>query len=77
MAMATHLGVPFHAGLDEEIANFADSDVFRAILDQGCDPKEYERQYEASLREAERGSVQDYISESGNLVNLHSQVSHA
>ena len=71
-------GVAFNssefAGLEEEITQFAESDILRAILDQGCDPKEYERQYEASLREAERGSVQHYISESENLVSLHSQV---
>lgn len=66
----------FASGLDEEIKQFADSSILRAILDQGCDPKEYEQQYEASLREAERGSVQHYISESENLVSLHTQVMH-
>jgi len=55
------------------VGKFAGSDILRAILDQGCDPGEYERQYEASLREAERSSVQDYISESENLVSLHNQ----
>ena len=62
------------SGLDAEITQFADSDILRAILDQGCDPKEYEQQYEASLREAEKESVQHYISESDNLVSLHDQV---
>ena len=62
------------AGLEEQIQQFADSDVLRAILDQGCDPREYERQYESQLREAEQGSVQDYIAESENLVMLHDQV---
>ena len=62
------------AGLEEQIQHFADSDVLRAILDQGCDPREYERQYEGQLREAEQGSVQDYIAESENLVMLHDQV---
>ena len=62
------------AGLEEQIQHFADSDVLRAILDQGCDPREYERRYEGQLREAEQGSVQDYIAESENLVMLHNQV---
>jgi hypothetical protein len=43
-------------------------------LDQGCDPKEYGRQYESQLRQAELESIQDYISESDNLVTLHDQV---
>lgn len=37
------------------------------------DPREYSRQYEARLRQAEAASVQDYIAESGNLAALHSQ----
>ena len=62
-------------GLEEQIRQFADSDVLRAILDQGVDPKEYEHQYEAALREAEQGSVQDYIAEAENLVLLSEEVS--
>lgn len=54
-------------GLEEQIGRFADSDVLRAVLDQGVDPREYEHQYETALREAEQGSVQDYIAESENL----------
>ena len=48
--------------------------MLRAILDQGCDPKEYGRHYEARLRQAELESIQDYLSESDNLVTLHQQV---
>lgn len=49
------------------------SQVLRAILDQGCDPKEYGRQYEMRLRQAELESIQDYLAESDNLVLLHEQ----
>lgn len=62
------------AGLEDHIKQFAESDVLRAILDQGVDPKEYEHQYEAALREAEQGSVQDYIAESENLGLLSAEV---
>ena len=49
------------------------SQVLRAILDQGCDPKEYGQQYEMRLRQAELESIQDYLAESDNLVLLHEQ----
>lgn len=48
--------------------------MLKAILDQGCDPKEYGRQYEAKLRQAEVDSIDDYISETDNLVQLHEQI---
>ena len=48
--------------------------MLKAILDQGCDPKEYGRQYEAKLRQAELDSIEDYISETDNLVQLHEQI---
>lgn len=62
------------AGIEKEIEAFADSEVLRAILDQGVDPREYSRQYEAKLRQAEVASVQDYIAESDSLAELHSQI---
>ena len=110
------------AGIEKEIEAFGDSEVLRAILDQGAaggagggrrgralhcppaalaccacllvlaantppcylstclllagvDPKEYSRQYEARLRQAEVESIQDYIAESDSLAALHSQAS--
>ena len=61
-------------GVDDELDKYAGHEVLRAILDQGCDPKEYGRHYEARLRQAELESIQDYLSESDNLVTLHQQV---
>ena len=62
------------AGVDDELDRYAGHEVLRAILDQGCDPKEYGRHYGARLRQAELESIQDYLSESDNLVTLHQQV---
>ena len=62
------------AGVEDQLEHFANHDVLKAILDQGCDPKEYGQQYETKLRQAELESIQDYITESDNLVELHDQV---
>lgn len=62
--------------MEDELDKYAGHEVLRAILDQGCDPKEYGRHYEARLRQAELESIQDYLSESDNLVMLHEQVSN-
>ena len=67
---------PAAAGVEDELDRYAGHEVLRAILDQGCDPKEYGRQYEVRLRQAELESIQDYLSESDNLVTLHQQVLH-
>lgn len=61
-------------GLEDQLEAFADHEVLKAIMDQGCDPKEYGLKYEQKLREAELESIQDYIAESDNLVALHEQV---
>ncbi len=63
------------SGVEDELDTYAGHEVLRAILDQGCDPKEYGRHYEARLRQAELESIQDYLSESDNLVMLHQQAS--
>ena len=63
------------AGVEDQLELFANHEVLKAILDQGCDPKEYGQQYETKLRQAELESIQDYITESDNLVELHEQVS--
>ena len=61
--------------MEDELDRYAGHEVLRAILDQGCDPKEYGRQYEVRLRQAELESIQDYLAESDNLLTLHQQVS--
>ncbi|KAK9786909.1 hypothetical protein WJX73_004682 [Symbiochloris irregularis] len=61
-------------GLEEAVAQFADHEVLRAILEQGGDPRAFERQYDEQLRAAELESIQDYILESDNLAALHQQI---
>ncbi|KAK9822680.1 hypothetical protein WJX81_008329 [Elliptochloris bilobata] len=62
-------------GVETQLEQYAEHEVLRAILDQGCNPKEYGRQYETRLRQAELESIQDYLAESANLVMLHEQIS--
>ena len=65
------------AGVEDQLEHFVNHEVLKAILDQGCDPKEYGQQYETKLRQAELESIQDYITESDNLVELHEQVRYS
>lgn len=60
--------------LDKELEEFANHEVIKSILDQGCVLKEYTRDVEDNLRSLELESIQDYIQESDNLVALHEQV---
>lgn len=43
----------------------------KEALDQGVDLVEYEQKIENDLSEASKGSVNDYISESTHLAQLH------
>lgn len=63
--------------LDKELEEFANHEVIKNILDQGCVLKEYTRDVDDKLRALELESIQDYIQESDNLVALHEQVSRA
>ncbi|KAL4424816.1 hypothetical protein ABPG77_011066, partial [Micractinium sp. CCAP 211/92] len=62
------------AGIEKELEAFGDSEVLRAILDQGVDPREYGRRYDAQLRAAEDASINDYIAQSDSLAALHAQI---
>ena len=71
--LGAHPAASAHAGVETQLEQYAEHEVLRAILDQGCDPREYGRQYETRLRQAELESIQDYLAESDNLVLLHEQ----
>lgn len=60
--------------LDKELEEFANHDIIRKILEQGCVLKEYTRDVDQKLCSLELESIQDYIQESDNLVALHDQV---
>jgi hypothetical protein len=47
-----------------------------AFVLQGCVLEEYTQGVEQKLRTLELESIQDYIAESDNLVDLHQQVRH-
>lgn len=62
------------AGVDQDLEEFQDHEIIKAILEQGKVVKEYAREIDEKLRQAELESIQDYISESSNMVALHEQV---
>ena len=61
-------------GLEQEIDALLDHEVVKGILHQGCEVDEYAEEVEAKLRDVELESIQDYITESDTLVELHDQV---
>ena len=61
-------------GLQEELEKFEGQEVVASILDQGTELREFARDVEEKLRLVELESIQDYISESDNLVALHDQI---
>lgn len=50
-------------------------DVVQEVLKTGTDLRQYSRQIEKELKEAETMSIQDYIKESENIASLHNQIS--
>ena len=62
-------------GLDEELERFKDHEMVMSILNQeGGDMKEYAKEVDRQLRQVELESIQDYIAESANLVELQSEI---
>lgn len=60
--------------LDQELERFAGHEAIRTILEKGVVVQEYARDVEDKLRAVELESIEDYIQESDNLVDLHGQV---
>lgn len=60
--------------VDKDLEEFQDHDVIKGILEQGRVVKEYAREIDDKLRTVELESIQDYIQESDNMVDLHDQV---
>ena len=59
-------------GQCQALGSASAADDMRPVA-QGSDPREYGKQYEVKLRQAELESIEDYIVESKNLVTLHEQ----
>jgi len=50
-------------------------DVVKDALASGMDLRDYSKQIEKELAHAEQSSIRDYINQSGNIAQLHNQVS--
>jgi hypothetical protein len=75
--LADYLGensAPSLLDVVEDLEEFQDHEVIKAILEHGRVAKEYEREVDDKLRTVEMESIQDYINESDNMVALHEQV---
>lgn len=51
-----------------------DHEVVKGILHEGCEVDGYAQEVESKLAEVELDSIQDYITESDTLVEMHDQV---
>ncbi|XP_074316076.1 vacuolar protein sorting-associated protein 52 A-like isoform X2 [Silene latifolia] len=61
-------------GLEHELEECKDDDVVANILSKGIKLRDYTKTVEKNLREVELDSIQDYITESDNLLSLHDQI---
>ncbi|KAJ7978186.1 Vacuolar protein sorting-associated protein 52 A [Quillaja saponaria] len=61
-------------GLQQELEECQNDDVVANILSKGTKLREHTKGVENNLRKVELDSIQDYITESDNLVSLHDQI---
>lgn len=61
-------------GLQQELEQCKDDEVVVNILSEGTKLRDYAKGAENNLRQVELDSIQDYITESDNLVSLHDQI---
>jgi len=62
-------------GDDENLQDHLQDDIVKEALASGQDLREYSKQVEAELASCEQASIQDYISQAGNIAQLHNQIS--
>lgn len=60
--------------LERDFEAFKEHDILRQVLDQGRPVSEFAADVDAQLHALETESIQDYISETDNLVQLHDEV---
>lgn len=60
--------------LERDFEEFKNHDILRHILDNGRPVKEFAADVDAQLRAVELESIQEYINETENLVQLHEEV---
>lgn len=49
-------------------------EAIKEVIKAGTDLRQYSKEVEKKLRECENKSIQDYIKESQNIVNLHNKI---
>ncbi|XP_046999659.1 vacuolar protein sorting-associated protein 52 homolog [Schistocerca americana] len=68
-------GLMFEDNLDDHLEQNLQADVVQEVLKTGTDLRQYSKQIERKLKDAENKSIQDYIKESQNIASLHNQIS--
>ena len=51
-----------------------DDEIVQEVVKTGTDLRQYSKQVEQELKDVENKSIQDYIKESENIVELHHQI---
>ena len=60
---------------DENLQDHLQDDIVKEALASGQDLREYSKQVEVELASCEQASIKDYISQAGNIGQLHNQIS--
>ncbi|KAK9509965.1 hypothetical protein O3M35_004846 [Rhynocoris fuscipes] len=60
--------------MDRNLECYLEDDEVQEVLQSGTDLRQYSKQIEKQLKDAENKSIQDYIKESQNIVSLHNQI---
>ena len=60
---------------DESFDDHLQDDIVKNVLESGQDLRDYSKQIERELVEREQVSIDDYISQAGNIAQLHTQIS--
>ena len=60
---------------DENFNDHLQDDIVKEAMESGQDLRVYSKQIETELVECEQVSIQDYISQAGNIAQLHNQIS--
>ena len=60
---------------DENLQDHLQDEIVKEALASGQDLREYSKQVEVELASSEQASIQDYISQAGNIAQLHNQIS--
>lgn len=63
-----------HSLLNKNSILNLESEVVEEIIKTGTDLRQYSKEVEKKLHEYENKSIQDYIKESQNIVNLHNRI---